>query len=138
MAVVGKFRAGKGSRVSVLNTALNKSVWDLTIQGDDLDTVTFECGGVDQGEIGITGIDWNMGANWDAGKNNLDSPPGLYPRSDLGLVQFYENLADNVSWSLPNNRVLSSKNGAEARGLVTFNTSGKINGPGFSMPTGNA
>lgn len=134
MAAVGQFYAGKNSRVSVEDVILNKSKWDLDIHGDDIDTTNFECGGVDQGLIGITGIDWNIGGLWDGGDNNLSDPPGLYPRDDLGTVLLYENLTGDTFWELPNNRVLSSKNGAEVRQAVTFESSGKINGGPFYMP----
>lgn len=137
MPAVGHFRAGKGSRVIVEAVVLNKSAWDLTFQGDDLDTSTFEGGGFDQGTIGIQGVDWNMGANWDASANNLTDPPGLYPRDDLGDVKFYTNLADAIFWDLSSNRVLSSKNGAEVKGLVTFSSTGKMNGASLTKPTGN-
>lgn len=134
---VGHFRSAKNSRVAVGGTAMKKSTWELTLRGDDLDTTTFESLGIEQGTIGIVGIDWSMGANWDAQANNLDNPPGLYPRDDLGDVKFYTNTVDNVFWDLPQSRVLSSKNGAEVRGLVTFSTDGKLNGAGYSNPTGS-
>lgn len=136
---VGHFRAAKGSRVIVESTTLNKSKWDLDIHGDDLDTTNFECGGIDQGTIGIIGIDWTIGGNWDSSANNYADPPGLFPRDNLGAVVLYENVADAIFWNLtPTNRVLSSKNGAEVRGLVTLEASGKINGSGYSAPTGTA
>lgn len=134
---VGHFRAAKNARVIIEATTLKKSVWDLTLRGDDLDTTTFESSGVEQGTIGIVGIDWSCGANWDAQANNLTDPPGLYPRDDLGDVKLYENTTDNTFWDLPQNRVLSSKNGAEVRGLVTFSSECKLNGPGYSLPTGS-
>lgn len=134
---VGHFRAAKGSRITIVGTPMRKSVWDLTLRGDDLDDTTFESSGIEQGTIGIVAIDWSMGTNWDASANNLDSPPGLYPRDDLGDVKFYMNLSDNVFWDLPQNRVLSSKCGAEVKGLVSFSTDGKLNGPGQSFPTGS-
>ena len=137
MASVGHWRAGKGSRTTVEGQNLKKSKWDITYSADDLDTNTFEGNGVDQGEIGILMIDWNLGGNWDAQLNALSDPPGLYPRSDLGDVKFYTSISDNVFWDLPNNRVLSSKNGAEVRGLVTFESSGKIQGSPINLPTGS-
>lgn len=123
----------------VESTTLNKSKWDLDIRGDDLDTTHFECLGTDQGTIGIVGIDFNIGGNWDSETNNFSDPPGLYPRDNLGAVQLYENVTDAIFWNLtPCNRVLSSKNGAEVRGLVTLESSLKINGSGYSLPTGTA
>lgn len=136
---VGHFRAGKGSRVQVESTNLTKSKWDIDYHGDDLDTTNFESLGFDQGTIGVIGIDFSFGGNWDAQANNLTDPPGLFPRDNLGTVNLYENQTDNIFWNLtPTNRILSSKNGAEVRGLVTFESNGKTNGSGFVLPTGNA
>lgn len=134
---VGHFRAAKGSRVSVEATILKKSTWEVTYRGDDLDTTTFESQGFEQGTIGIVGLDWSLGANWDAQQNNLDDPPGLFPRDNLGTVIFFENVSDNVFWNIPVNRVISSKNGAEVRALVTFSSEGKSNGTGIAQPTGS-
>lgn len=137
MAAVGHFRAAKGSRASVEGVVLRKSTWEVTYRGDDLDTTTFESAGFDQGTIGIVGIDWSLGANWDAQANNLDDPPGLFPRDNLGPVILFENVSDNVFWNIGQSRVISSKNGAEVRGLVTFSTEGKSNGTGILQPTGS-
>ncbi len=136
MAVVGKFRAGKGSRVKVGATNLNMANWDITERGDPLDTNNFECGGLDQGLIGILACDWNFGGNWDAGRNPIDSPPGLYVREDLSSLQFYTNVLDNVGWIIGTSLVVSSKNGAQVKGLVTFSCSGKSNG-GAVLPAGS-
>lgn len=133
---VGLFRAGKNSRVIVEDAILNKSKWHTDIHGDDIDDTNFESGGVDQGLIGITGVSWDIGGLWDAGANNFEDPPGLYPRDNLGAINLYENLSDNVFWDLPINRVLSSKNGAEVRQAVTFESSGKLNGGPFFLPGG--
>lgn len=136
MAVVGKFRAAKNARVKVGNTNLNMATWDTTLHGDDIDLVHFECGGADQGTVGIIGLDYNLGGNWDAGRNAYDSPPGLYPRDDLASLAFYENVADNVFFSVPIARVLSARNGAQVRQAVTFQASGKSNGT-VVYPTGS-
>lgn len=131
---VGSFRAAKGSRVVVESSILNKSKWDVDLKGDDIDTTNFESEGIDQGTCGILSIDWNIGGLWDAAVNDLDDPPGLFPRDDLGEVDLYTNVLDATFWALPQNRVLSSKNGAEVRQAVTFDTSGKLNGSGAEAP----
>lgn len=132
----GLFRAGKNSRVQIEAENLNKAKWDVNLHGDDIDTTNFESGGVDQGLIGIVGAEWNVGGLWDASLNNLVDPPGLYPRDNLGTVNLYANLIDDIFWSFPENRVLSSKNGAEVRQAVTFESSGKTNGGPFALPGG--
>lgn len=124
----GDFRAGKNARVSVNGVPLNKAKWEVDLKGDDIDSTNFESGGVDQGLIGIVGIDWSFGGLWDAVEDDLSGPPALYPRDNLLNLNFYENVLDNVFWSLPINRILSSKNGAEVRQAVNFETSGKLNG----------
>lgn len=127
-------RAGKGSRVVVESTILRKSKWDVDFKGDDIDITNFESSGIDEGTIGIVGLDWNIGGLWDASSNQLADPPGLFPRDNLGAILLYENLTDAIFWNLLTNRVLSSKNGAEVRQAVTFETSGKINGATFYAP----
>ena len=127
MAAVGKQRAGKSSRVSIVATNLNFAKWKAMWKGDDLDTTNFESLG-EQGTIGVIVCEWSCGGDWDAGRNPYDSPPGLYPRDDLGAVAFYENVADNVGHLLTTNRVISADNGADVKGKVTFDANGKSQG----------
>lgn len=134
MAVSGLFRSGKNAYSTVENVVLRKSKWDVDLKGDDLDGTNFDSGGVDEGFIGIVGIDWNLGGLWDSSLDALADPPGLYPRDNLGTVILGINASDAYYWNLPANRVLSSKNGAEVRQAVTFDSSGKINGGPFYMP----
>lgn len=129
-------RAGKGSRVSVNGTNLNLAEWDVDMSSDDLDTTTFESGGMEEGTVGIQVAKWDMKGRWDASKNFFDSPPALYPQDSFPNLQFYENVSDNVYWMFPFARILSSKNGATVRGLVTFEASGKSNSS-FMTPTGS-
>lgn len=140
MAVSGKQRAGKNSRVQIVATNLKLANWKCTWAGDDIDTTHFECAGADQGTIGIIKTDWNCGGQWDAAVNAYDSPPGLYPRDDLGAIKFYENVSDNVYHNLATNRVISAENGAEVKGAVTFSATGKAQGVAMSsstLPTGS-
>lgn len=134
MAAIGEFRSGKNSRVIFEGVTLNKSKWDLELKGDDIDTTNFESEGIDQGVIGIVSVDWNIGGLWDSEADSLADPPGLYPRDDADSLLLYVNLADDLNWTLDNNRVLSSKNGAEIKQAVTFDTSGKLQGGPFYMP----
>jgi hypothetical protein len=131
-----KPRSAKGSRISIGGTALQKSGWEVTDQADDLDTTTFESGGVYQNTVGIEKADWSLRGLWDAGANAYDNPPGLYPRDNLSTLNFYENVSDNIFWSFPTATVLSSRNGAEVRQLVTFESAGTNNGS-FSRPSGS-
>lgn len=140
MAAIGHMRIGKNSDVVVEGDSLNFATWRTTDHADDINTTHFNSIS-DQGTVGVEGVDWNMGGQWDAATNAYDDPPGLYPRDNLGLVKFYENVNDNVFWSLASNRVLSAENGAEVRDKVTFNATGKSNGVtllvGTSRPTGS-
>ena len=135
--MAGLQRSGKNSRVTVGGTPVNKITWEATWKGDDLDTVTFEDEGLETGLIGVEVVEYSMGGDWDAGANNLDSPPGLYPSSDLDTVELFENVSDNVGWEFPVSRVLSSKNGAKVRETVKFESSLKSNGA-FTAPTGDS
>ncbi len=133
MAVVGAMRSGKGSRIQVSGTALTLARWNVTRRGDDLDTTNFESDGEDQGTIGVEAADWTMSGLWDADQNRFIDPPGLYPRDNLDGLRFYENTNDGIGWNIPIARVLSASNGAEVRGLVTFEANGKSNG-GAGLP----
>jgi hypothetical protein len=139
VSAVGKQRAGKNSRVVVGATNLNFANWRCTWRGDDLDTTNFESAGFEQGTIGVVVAEWTMGGDWDAGRNNYDNPPGLYPRDDLGQVKFFENVTDaTVFHNIATNRVLSAENGAEVKGKVTFTANGKSQGVSFSgLPAGS-
>lgn len=132
----GKQRAGKNSRVSVNGDVLAFAKWNVDSKGDNLDTTNFTSEGYDEGILGIESADISFGGNWDAGENPYDDPPGLYPRDDLPDVLFYENVTDNVLWNFDFIRIRSARNGAEVRGLVTFECSG-MNQGSFTDPTGS-
>jgi hypothetical protein len=132
----GKQRAGKNSRINVGATRIVGQRWNVTWKGDDLDTVNFESGGLEEGILGIEGLEWSMAGDWDAGTNPFDDPPGLYPRDDLAGLEFYENVTDNVGWDLTYARVRSATNGAEVRGKVSFEASGMSQGS-FTPPAGS-
>lgn len=134
--MAGKKRSAKGARITVGGTALNWSEWDATVKGDDLDTTCFEDGGHETGVIGIDVVEYSVKGDWDAGRNAFDSPPGLYPRDDLSTVRLYENVSDNIFWAFATSRVLSARNGAQVRGLVSFEASCKSNGS-YTLPTGS-
>lgn len=139
----GYQRAGKNSRIEIGTTILAMSSWDITENGDDLDTANFTSAGLSQaspnstafgeGILGFQQIAWNLGGNWDAHMAMYDDPPGLYVRDDLGLVKFFENVNDNDYVFMNYARVRSSNNGAEVKGLVTFKASGMSNGP-YTLP----
>lgn len=133
--MAGKQRAGKNSRIRVGTTNLNYANWDTDWQGANLDTTNFESGGCEEGIIGIEVIVFNFDGAWDAGANPYGSPPGIYPRSDGPSVQFFFNIADNLGWTLPAVRFLSTKNAAPVRDLVTFAASGRSNGSQFFVST---
>jgi hypothetical protein len=139
MAAVGKMRAGKNSRFQVAAANLCAANWKMTWAGDDLNTTNFESAGADQGTIGIIRTDWSVGGDWNAAVNAFDSPPGLYPRDDLGAIRAYENVTDNVGHYLPVNRVISAENGADVKDKVTFSATGKAQGVTMlvGLPTGS-
>lgn len=136
MAVVGKIRSGKGGRITVGATNVTLAEWSLTRKGEDIDTVSFESLGEDQGTIGVTSTDYSVKGDWDAAQNRWESPPGFYPRDDLASVKLYENVTDNIFHSITQSRVLSAENGAQVRGKVTFSASCKSNG-GVTLATGS-
>lgn len=135
----GYQRSGKNSRVVVGGTTLNQSRFDVTLNGDDLDTTNFESGGYGEGILGIQECDASFGGDWDAGDNPIDAngdPPGLYPRDDLADLQLYQNVTDATYWDFGYFRIRSARNGSEVRGKVSFECSGKSQGI-FVLPTGN-
>lgn len=101
-------------------------------------TVNFESFNVpagqtyDEGILGAVGCDVRFGGDWDAGNNPLGTP-GLFVRDDLANLQFYTSRLDVVLWTFTFFRIRSSVNGGEIKGKVTFNTSGKSQGP-FLFP----
>lgn len=135
--MAGHKRSGKNARVSVGGTPLNHATYNVTWRGDDLDTTDFEDGGVETGIIGVEVAEWECGGDWDAGTNALDDPPGLYPRDDLEDLAFFTSQSDGVFTGIDVARVLSSRNGAQVRGKVTFTANGKSNGD-WTPPTGDA
>lgn len=132
----GKQRAGKNSRVNVGSDVLTFAKWSVDAKVDMGDTTNFESGGYDEGITEIYSADISFGGNWDAGDNPYDDPPGLYPRDDLADVVFHENVTDDVGWDFDYVRIRSARNGAEVRGLVTFECSGSNQGA-FTYPVGS-
>jgi len=138
----GKQRSAKTSRVIVANTPLTFASWEVTLSGEDLPTVNFESWNqalqqsFDEGIMGVLGAEIKFGGDWDAGTDPFGSPPGLFPRDDLGPVQFYTSRLDNILWAFTYIRLRSSTNGGEVHGKVTFTCSGKNQGP-FQYPTGS-
>jgi hypothetical protein len=124
----GYQRSGKNSRVEVNSSVLTQSKWEANLKGDDLDTANFQSEGLNEGIVGFIGAEWSCGGNWDANQNSFEDPPGFYPRDNLQNLLFYTNVADAVYWAFPYARVRSATNGAEAKGLVTFQASGMNQG----------
>lgn len=131
--------SGKKSRLSVNGTFLKKNRFSVTYRGDDLDTTNFESTnnnvyGYDEGIIGVIGVDYSAGGDWDAA-NVPTNAPGIYPREDLQSVNMYPDGRDEAAtlWSLAYSRVISATNSTEIRGKVTFEWSGKSQGV-FTIP----
>lgn len=138
----GKQRAAKTSRILVGVTALTYASWECNMTGDDLDTTNFESYDEDTGQsynegiLGVLNCDVRFGGDWDAGTDPMGDPPGLYPRDDLQDTAFYTSRLDVIYWAFPYLRIRSSVVGAQVKDKVSFNTSGKNQGP-FTYPTGS-
>lgn len=138
----GSQRAGKTSRVGVGATFLTFASWKANATGADLSTVNFEsynaaaAESFDEGIMGPLACDVSFGGDFDAGTNPFDDPPGLYPRDDLAALSLYASRIDATLWAFPYVRLRSANNGAEASGKVTFDCSGKNQGP-FTYPAGS-
>lgn len=126
----GHQRSGKNARIKcgANGDALRNNTWNVNETADMLDTVNFESGEFDEGVTGIRAAEWSMRGAWDNSRKQIGDPPGIYPRDDLVSLIFYTNTSDNVSWTFPFARVRSATNGAEVRGLVTFEGSGMNQG----------
>jgi len=133
--IAGHQRAGKGARITVGGAALNYGEFNCEDKADDLDETNFESGGIEQGTIGIEWVEYDASGYYDASNNPYDTP-ALFPRDNLANMRFYINSAESAQWIFTLARVLSAKNGAPVRQLITFAWSGKSQGP-FSRPTGS-
>lgn len=122
---MAKFRAGKRGRTEVNSQILSNKEWSTTYRGVDLDTTNFETNGKTTQLTGPVGVDWSIRGDWDASKNPLDDPPGLYPRDDGTNMQLFTNQTDNTPWQFPTFSVTNAKTTTSASGLVTFDTDGK-------------
>jgi hypothetical protein len=136
MAASTKARRGKDTKAQWGSTVLGVKNFTLTYRGDDLDTSNTLSGGHEEGLVGFDVVEFSLEMDWDAGKNPLDDPPGIYVRDDGGPLKIWENVTDNTFWLLPVVRILSCVNSGPVKGLVSFNVTGKSNGT-FTRPTGS-
>lgn len=135
MAAIGTYYAAKGSRATVAGVNLYKTDWDVEDKTDPIDTSNFECGGFYQYIIGLEGADYNIKGLWEVGTGQFISPPGLFPRFDLGQVNLYLSVSGSLSWSLPQSVVSSAKNSAAVKDAVKFEAALMANGI-FTRPNG--
>lgn len=133
---MASFRAGKLGGVTITTQVLAMLEWAVTNRGADLDTSNFESNGIEEGLVGMIGADWSIRANWDAAKNPLDDPPGLFPRDNGTDMKLAVNKVDDKGYIFPFWRCLNSKITTTTTGLVTFDADGKNQGP-FTAPTGS-
>ncbi len=126
-------RSGKAARINVGTSILTYAKWEASWVTDDLDTTNFTSEGIEEGISGIESSDWSFSGAWDAGTPPYDDPPGVYPRDDLQDLQLVTNLTDGTYFSYPYARVRSTKVGADVKGLVTWEASGKNQGD-FDVP----
>ena len=138
----GYQRAGKASQINADNTELAFGSWDVTIDGQDLETTNFESYTLAtdttyrEGILGAIVANLRYGGDWDAHANPLDDPPGMYPRDDFPNLEFVVNQGDATQWTFDYSRIRSSVSGATWDGLVTFEVTGMSQG-GFDMPAGS-
>lgn len=132
----GTFRAGKNSRAQANAQNMYAKQFSVTYRGEGLDVTHFEASGYEVGIIGILGLDWSLSADWDAGANALDDPPGLYPRSDGTNLKIYTNVSDNKSFVMASFRCFQSQIQTNARGTVSYSSSGASQGS-FTVPAGS-
>lgn len=131
MAVIGKFRSGKSGRTDVNSQILNNRQWSTNFTGASLDTSNFETNGWKQQLIGLESVAWSIAGDWDAGKNPLDDPPGLFPREDGVDMLLYTNVTDAHVWQIPFWSCSDSKTSTSVDGKVTFDASGDSQGQIF-------
>lgn len=160
----GRQRAGKKSRVLVgglEGVTLNFASWTADVTGEDLPTPNMGSFGniitnpgfgtagpglgtagtnpsqtFDEGIVGIVSCGLSCGGDWDAGFNDFDDLPGIYPRDDLNGLIFDQNRLDPGSFTFPYSRVRNCNVGTSVTGKVTFTWTGKNQGA-FQVPTGS-
>lgn len=130
--MAAKFLAGKTGRTQVGNSILALQEWSTAYHADPLDTTNFESNGHQEELVGVDGVDFTVKGNWDSNANPLTDPPGLYPRDDGGaagaaISLYLKQGAQN--WNFPLWCCTASDISVTTRGLVTFNSSLKSQGP---------
>ncbi len=143
----GHFSAGKNSRATVAGTNCTFEEWTAKYLTEKIDTTNFESTGTHpsgagtatfaQATFGVLGCTWSAKGKWDSQQNRIDSPPGFFPRDDLGLVKLWVDLGRNFFWNFPQSLVLSAETGARVRQDVSFAADCECNGS-FSNPTGSS
>lgn len=149
MAIAGIQLAGKGAGIDANGVSLSYAKWECTDESEKIDTTNFDSsdGAVPQGAngavasyaqatFGVEAVKHNGSGLFDASLNPFDDPPAFYPTDDFADLTYYLNRIANIFWSFPVALLLSTTNGAEVRGAVSFAWSGESNGP-FTRPTGS-
>ncbi len=144
----GHQRAAKSAAIRIVGGIfLDYASWNVSLSGDDLDTVNFESFSNDgtgnsysEGILGILRADFDFGGDWDAGRNAYGNPPGLYPRDDFADLNLFISSPTSPfgqqGWFFQWSRIRTSKNGGVVQGKVTFSATG-INQGGFRYPLGD-
>ena len=99
--------------------------WSTTLHADELDTSNFESNGKKSWLIGLQGLDWTIGANWDAAQPPFTDPPGLYMRDDGTAMNLYTKVSTNKYWNMPHWMCSNAQMEETVSGLVTFTASGR-------------
>lgn len=145
----GYQRAAKTAQILINSVALNWASWQVTIKGQDINTVNFGSyvaapgGGWNDGQtfeegiLGAVSSSQTWGGLWDAHANPLANPPGLYPRDDLAATNFVVNRTDTTKFAWPYMRLRSVGARADnvASGAVGFDIQDSLNQGTFSFPT---
>lgn len=130
------FKAGKTGRVQVNAINMATSEWSCTLTGAELDTSNFEGNGRHSYILGLEGMSWSISSLYDAAKNPLDDPPGLYARDDGTNMKLYVDRPNSRYWDLPTWICSSAATTVTVAGLVTFTASGKAQDD-FALLTGS-
>ena len=131
----GKWRTGKGMRVSVGGTILNVIGFSVTERGEDHDTTNSESL-APEGTVGWVDMEVKLEMNWDAGQNPKDSPPNLNPGAILDDVIGFINQADNTFFNMTQARVIDADIPIRIRDLIKYNTTLRGHGTWID-PTGS-
>lgn len=117
--------AGKRGRITVDGTRIQATEANVSDEGEDIPTDTFEDLGFSTGDTGIEVLNWDFKALWQV----TGIAPGIYPRPDLTALVITPTTLGAIAATMPLARVLSGKCMIPVKGSpVTFDAAGKSQG----------